>query len=158
MQLNPALAKQIATKANQVLKRDINIAELSGQLLAGSIAHQGFIPEALSVAQTGHPITGEFLDRQTKWWPFVYEDQTIAVFGLPVEGGPITQEAMTLLQGLAEVIVYQHFLLDKIQSAERVRADFIRHAREGGPRHARSDPNTDAIVAQQVGETTQRGI
>jgi carbohydrate diacid regulator len=33
-----------------------------------------------------------------------------------------------LLQGLAEVLVYQHFLLDKIQSAERVRADFIRHA------------------------------
>jgi carbohydrate diacid regulator len=31
------------------------------------------------------------------------------------------------MQGLAEVIVYQHFLLDKIQSAERVRADFIRH-------------------------------
>jgi len=31
-----------------------------------------------------------------------------------------------VLQGLAEVIVYQHFLLDKIQSAERVRADFLR--------------------------------
>jgi carbohydrate diacid regulator len=126
--LNSALARQIADKANQVLKRDILIAELSGQLLAGGSNLRGFVPDALSVAQTGHSITGDFSDRQTKWWPFIYEEQTIAVFGLPLDTGPITQEAMTLLQGLAEVIVYQHFLLDKIQSAERVRADFIRHA------------------------------
>lgn len=128
MLLNSALARQIAGKANQVLKRDILIADLSGQLLAGGSSRNTFVPEALSVAQTGHSISSEFEDRQTKWWPFVYEEQTIAVFGLPLDTGPITQEALTLLQGLAEVIVYQHFLLDKIQSAERVRADFIRHA------------------------------
>lgn len=128
MQLNTALAKQIADKANQVLKREIFISDLSGQLLAGSSRPRTFVAEALSAAQTGHAVTAEFDDHQTKWWPFVYEEQTIAVFGLPLDNGPITQEAMTLLQGLAEVIVYQHFLLDKIQSAERVRADFIKHA------------------------------
>jgi len=128
MQLNTALAKQIADKANQVLKRDIYIADLSGQLIVGNSSNQPFIAEALSVSQTGHPVSSDFDSRQTKWWPFVYEEQTIAVFGLPIDTGPITQEATTLLQGLAEVLVYQHFLLDKIQSAERVRADFIRHA------------------------------
>ncbi len=128
MQLNTTLAKQIATKANQVLKRNILIANLSGQLLAGGSTTRTFVPEALSAAQTGHALTADFEDHQTKWWPFVYEEQTIAIFGLPLDSGPITQEAMTLLQGLAEVIVYQHFLLDKIQSAERVRADFIKHA------------------------------
>jgi carbohydrate diacid regulator len=129
MLLNIALAKQIALKANQVLKRDILIADLSGQLLAGGgpKPHK-FVPEALQAAQTGRALTADFDDHQTKWWPFVYEEQTIAVFGLPIDNGPITQEAVTLLQGLAEVIVYQHFLLDKIQSAERVRADFIKHA------------------------------
>lgn len=126
MQLNFALARQIAEKARQVLKRDILIAGLSGQLLAGASTEQRSIPDALTVAQTGHPQTGEIEGRSIKWWPFVYEDQTIAVFGLPTEAGPITQEAITLLQGLAEVIVYQHFLLDKIQSAERVRADFLK--------------------------------
>lgn len=129
MQLNNALARQIADKANQVLKRHILVTDLSGQLMVGHGDHQAFIPEALQAAQTGHTVTAELGDRQTKWWPFVYDDQTIAVFGLPVgQSGPVTQEAITLLQGLAEVIVYQHFLLDKIQSAERVRADFIRHA------------------------------
>src|SRR5580704_5852741 len=128
MQLNTALAKQIADKANQVLKRDMFIADLTGQLTVGSLPSQAFIPEALSVSQTGHAVTSEYDGRQTKWWPFVYEEQTIAVFGLPVDTGPITQEATTLLQGLAEVLVYQHFLLDKIQSAERVRADFIHQA------------------------------
>jgi carbohydrate diacid regulator len=127
MQLNNSLAKQIADKANQVLKRNIFIADLSGQLIVGGASQKPFVTEALSVAQTGHQVQADFENHQTKWWPFVYEEQTIAVFGLAVDTGPITQEATTLLQGLAEVLVYQHFLLDKIQSAERVRADFIRH-------------------------------
>ena len=33
-----------------------------------------------------------------------------------------------LLQGLAEVIIYQHFLLDRVQSAEVVRAEFLKSA------------------------------
>ncbi len=129
MLLNSALAKQIVDKAHSILKRDIILCDLAGQLIASNNGQKRvFVPEALNVAQTGHALTGDFEERQTKWWPFVYEDQTIAVFGLPLDTGPITQEATTLLQGLAEVIVYQHFLLDKIQSAERVRADFIHHA------------------------------
>jgi carbohydrate diacid regulator len=127
MQLNTALARQIADKANQVLKRELLIADLSGKILAGTGGQPGLVSEALAAAQTGRPTTADFEDRQTKWWPFVYDERTIAVFGLPLDTGPITQEATTLLQGLAEVIVYQHFLLDKIQSAERVRADFIKH-------------------------------
>ena len=129
MQLNSALAKQIVDKAHAILKRDILLGDLAGQLLAANSGFERhFVPQILSVAQTGQPITTEFEGRSTKWWPFVYEEQTIAVFGLPLDTGPITQEAVTLLQGLSEVIVYQHFLLDKIQSAERVRADFIRQA------------------------------
>lgn len=126
MHLNSALSRQITDKANQVLKRDLIVTDLTGQILAGH-SHRSFVPEALSAAQTGRSAVAEFAGRQTKWWPFVYDERTVAVFGLPVDTGPITQEAITLLQGLAEVLVYQHFLLDKIQSAERVRADFIRH-------------------------------
>ncbi len=125
MQINSALARQISDKANQVLKRDLLVADLSGQILAG-IPSRSFVSEALSAAQTGRATSSDFNDRQTKWWPFVYDERTVAVFGLPLDTGTITQEAITLLQGLAEVIVYQHFLLDKIQSAERVRADFLR--------------------------------
>jgi carbohydrate diacid regulator len=129
MLLNVTLAKQIVDKAHAILKRDILLADLSGQLIATNTSFKRmFVPEALNAAQTGHAISAELDDRKTKWWPFIYEEQTIAVFGLPLDSGPITQEAMTLLQGLAEVLVYQHFLLDKIQSAERVRADFIREA------------------------------
>ncbi len=143
MLLNATLAKQIVDKAHSILKRDILLTDLAGQLLASNTGLQRvFVPEALSTAQTGHATTAEFHDRRTKWWPFVYEDQTIAVFGLPLDSGPITQEAMTLLQGLAEVIVYQHFLLDKIQSAERVRSDFIHEALTA------PSVNVDAIYRQ----------
>ncbi len=127
MQLNSALAKQITDKAHAILKRDILLCDLAGQLVAGPSNERGtqFVPEALGVAQTGHAITAAFDDRSTKWWPFEYEGKIIAVFGLPLEAGPITQEGSMLLEGLAEVLVYQHFLLDRIQSPERVRADFI---------------------------------
>lgn len=125
MQLNSALARQISDKAHQVLKRDLLVTDLSGQILAGSLS-RATVSQALAAAQTGRSTTSDFDGRQTKWWPFVYEERTIAVFGLPLDTGPITQEAITLLQGLAEVLVYQHFLLDKIQSAERVRAGFIK--------------------------------
>ena len=129
MLLNHALANQIVNKAHSILKRDIALADLSGQILASNNeVKRVFVAEALNVAQTGRPTTSDFEGVHSKWWPFVYEDRTIAVFGLPLDLGPITQEAMTLLEGLAEVIVYQHFLLDKIQSAERVRADFIKLA------------------------------
>ncbi len=126
MELNSALAKQVAEKSRAILKRDIVITDTSGQVLVGAQADSHrFVAEALGVAQTGHTITTNYLDRQTKWWPFVYEGQTAAVFGLPVDVEPITQEAINLLHGLAEVLLYQHFLFDKLQSSERIRADFL---------------------------------
>ncbi len=129
MRLNHTLAQQIVDKAHTILKRDILLADLAGQLIASNTPkHRAFVPEALSVAQTGRTVTSGFEGRETRWWPFLYDDVIIAVFGLPLEAGTLTQEATILLHGLAEVIVYQHFLLDKIQSAERVRADFINDA------------------------------
>ncbi len=126
MQLNTALAKQISDKAHAILKRDILLCDLAGQLMTAGPEHTNlFVPEALGVAQTGRATTADYSGHQTKWWPFEYEGKTLAVFGLPLEHGPITQEGTMLLQGLAEVLVYQHFLLDRIQSPERVRADFV---------------------------------
>jgi carbohydrate diacid regulator len=127
MHINRRLAEQIVAKAQAILKRDLLLADLGGLLLAGSEIPPGtFFTEALSVSQTGHSQTAEHEGKEIKWWPFVYEEQTVAIFGVYVEAGPITAEAMLLLQGLAEVIIYQHFLLDRVQSAEMVRADFIK--------------------------------
>jgi carbohydrate diacid regulator len=129
MQINHRLAAQIVTKAQTILKRDLLLTDLGGRLLAGSDIQVGtFIPEALSVSQTGRTETAEYDGREIKWWPFVYEDHTVAIFGVYTEAGPITGEAMMLLQGLAEVITYQNFLLDRVQSAEVVRAEFLKTA------------------------------
>lgn len=129
MQINHLLANQIVTRAQSILKRDLLLADVGGLLMAGSDVTPGtFIPEALSVSQTGHAQTADYAGRQIKWWPFVYDERTIAIFGVYLEAGPITPEAMMLLQGLAEVIVYQHFLLDRVQSAEVVRAEFLKSA------------------------------
>jgi len=129
MQIKRQLANQIVTKAQAILKRDLLMADLSGRILAGNDLPPGsFLAEALSVSQTGHSQVSVYEGREIKWWPFIYEDQTVAIFGVYLEAGPITGEAMMLLQGLAEVITYQTFLLDRVQSAEVVRAEFLKTA------------------------------
>ena len=129
MQVNRKLANQIVTKAQAILKRDLLMADLGGRILAGNDVPPGsFLAEVLSVSQTGLSQVSSNEGREIKWWPFIYEDQTVAIFGVYLEAGPITGEAMMLLQGLAEVITYQSFLLDRVQSAEVVRAEFLKTA------------------------------
>ena len=115
MQLNSALAHQIIDKAHAILKRDIMLADLSGQLLATSNGyHREFVPEALAVAQTGHSTSGHFCRPR---------HQMVAVRLRRRHRGRVWHSRSTpprslrrlspCIQGLAEVIVYQHFLLDK---------------------------------------------
>ena len=58
MLLNSALARQISDKANQVLKRDLLVTDLSGQILAGSLS-RAVVSEALAAAQTGRSTTSD---------------------------------------------------------------------------------------------------
>lgn len=126
MRLSTKLAKQIAARAHAILDREILLADTSGHVLAGHGGSPAFVAEALNTAQAGRQVTAEFEGKPITWTPFVYDGQTIAVFGLPLDTGPIAPEAIALLQGLAEVIVYQYFLIDRIQSLEIMRSDFIR--------------------------------
>lgn len=126
MQINTQLARQIIGKAHSILDRQIMIADMSGQILAGGSAVERFSAEALRSAQTGKQVTEEIHGTAIKWSPFVYEDHTVGVFGIVLDNGPITPEAIMLLQGLAEVIVYQHTLLDRLQSSEIMRAEFVK--------------------------------
>jgi carbohydrate diacid regulator len=126
MQINPDLAKQIRTKAKAILNREILVANVSGMMVAAPSRIGEFAAEALKAAQEGRLTTGQFDTTPISWVPFVYEHQTIGIFGIGTQGSQITPEAISLLQGLAEVIVHQYYLLDKVQSAEVVRADFIR--------------------------------
>jgi carbohydrate diacid regulator len=127
MQINRKLADQVVSKAQSILKREVLLADMGGLILGGGeIAPGTFVKEALAVSQTGQIQTTTYEDRPVKWWPFIYEERTIAIFGIFLESGPITPEATMLLQGLAEVIVYQYLLLDHVQSAEAVRGEFIK--------------------------------
>ena len=127
MQINRKLADQVVSKAQSILKREVLLADMGGLILGGGeVAPGTFVSEALAVSQTGHAQTTTYEDRPVKWWPFIYEERTIAIFGIFLETGPITPEATMLLQGLADVIVYQYLLLDHVQSAEAVRGEFVK--------------------------------
>jgi carbohydrate diacid regulator len=128
VKLSIRLSKQISSKAHAILDRQVLVADATGSVLAGHGSEPAFSAEALNCAQTGRQINADFEGMQIKWIPFVYDNETLGVFGISLETGPITPEAVSLIQGLAEVITYQYFLIDRIQSLEVMRADFIREA------------------------------
>jgi carbohydrate diacid regulator len=126
MHINRDLAEQIRAKAQSILDRNVMISDTNGQLLAGSSALR-FAPEGLRAAQEGRSLLSEVNGDRIYWCPFVYENQTAGVFGIVAEEGTITPEAISLLQGLAEVIVNQYLLIDRIHSSEVVKSNFIRN-------------------------------
>ena len=132
MYLNSALAHQIQDKAHAILGRQVVIASASGEILAG-FGHlaTGTVPEALRASQLGQSVISQSEDVVIKWSPFVYEHQTVGVFGIIIDDGPITPEALSLLVGLAEVIVHQFNVLDKLHSAAVVKAQFLLDALRG---------------------------
>lgn len=143
MQVSKELAKQIQTKARAILDREVLIAGTDGSVLAGSDGIGEFIPDALKACQEGRQVEGHLGTNSVVWVPFVYEYQTIGVFGvMTASGSQITPEAISLLQGLAEVIVHQYYLLDKVQSTETVRAQFL------GEFLTASSIDTEAIYRQ----------
>jgi carbohydrate diacid regulator len=125
MYINHELANQIMSKSSAILDRKIIVCDGNGVILAGG-REGSFIPEALRASQTGNQIVGMLNDRDVRWCPFVYDYQTTGVFGIIQEDLQITPEAINLLQGLAEVIVHQYVVLDKLHSTEVVKANFIK--------------------------------
>lgn len=125
MQLSRDLAQQIRDKAKAILNREVAVADTSGLILTGPTESGKFAPEALKASQDRRNTTGQMETYQVEWCPFVYEGQVMGVFGIILNDSPVAGEAISLLQGLAEVLVHQYFLIDKVQSTAVVRSNFI---------------------------------
>jgi sugar diacid utilization regulator len=132
MFINHELAEQIIAKSSAILERSIIVCDTNGVILAGPGRAGQFVPEALRASQTGSPLNGSLDDHDIRWCPFVYEYQTTGVFGIIQTDTPVTPEAVNLVQGLAEVIVHQYFVLDKLQSTDVVKANFIKQILQSG--------------------------
>ncbi|MFI5240759.1 MAG: helix-turn-helix domain-containing protein [Candidatus Saccharimonadia bacterium] len=127
MEITKELAQQVREKAKTILDREIIITNSSGIVLVGPTKQVGkFVAEALTACQEGTKNTGHLGPSQVEWLPFVYEQRVIGVFGIVLDEGMFASETFSLLQGLAEVIVHQFLLLDKMQSPEIGRAEFIK--------------------------------
>lgn len=125
MHINPELAEQIRAKAQTILGRRVIVAGTGGQILAGE-GVSGLSSEALQASQSGSDVIAATRGNGIHWSPFVYESETVGVLGILVDHGSVTAEAINLLQGLAEVIVHQYMLIDRIHSTEVVKSSFIR--------------------------------
>src|SRR5665213_2964950 len=104
MQITHDLAAQIHQKAKTILKREPYVANASGEVLSGPNKNVHFVAEALAAAQENQDRSGEVDSRKVIWCPFSYEGRVVGVFGVIIDELPITNEAIGLLRGLAEVI------------------------------------------------------
>jgi carbohydrate diacid regulator len=128
MQLSPEVAAEIAARARLVLNRKILVSDNQGSLIDVNIKglSSRVVVDALRACQEGRVVRSELDSLPIAWCPFVYENQTIGAFGITEEEVQVTPEAISLLQGLSEVITHQHFLLEHVQPSEKMQANFFK--------------------------------
>ncbi|HVE80777.1 MAG TPA: helix-turn-helix domain-containing protein [Candidatus Dormibacteraeota bacterium] len=127
MRIGQPLADQILERAKGILDRTVLVADAQGLVQASQDYTGQIMVDALRSCQEGKIVRSFLGESQIAWCPFVYDGQTVGAFGI-IEGneGPITPEAISLLQGLAEVITHQYFLMRHIQPSATVRAKFFK--------------------------------
>lgn len=129
MKLIPEVAQEIASRAQLVLNRSIAVTDSQGRMVGGKNDGSGrTIVDALRSCQEGRLVRSSLGDAPVAWCPFVYEGRTIGAFGVFEHESQTTPEAINLLQGLAEVIVHQHFLLERVQPTDKMKAEFLKQA------------------------------
>lgn len=126
MRINQELANQIRDKAQLVLHRKVLITDPNGQILAGNTSSPKSSADAMRASQAGDDVLASYGGASIHWAPLLYEGQTIGVLGILTDGGQITREALSLLRGLTEVLIYQYLLVDRISSDMVVKSDFLR--------------------------------
>jgi carbohydrate diacid regulator len=131
MKLTPDIATQVLSRARQLLDRRVVVTDDRGLVLADADWSGQIIVDALRAAQEGKVVRASLENHQIVWCPFVHDQQTAGVFGIIEEEIHVTPEAISLLQGLAEVITQQHFLLQHIQPTDTMRAGFMKEVLSG---------------------------
>ncbi len=125
MKLSTDIANEITNRAKLVLNRKVIVTDDHGSEVSGD---GRMIVDALRACQEGRVVRAAVDDTPVAWCPFVYESQTIGAFGIPEEDTQVTPEAISLLQGLAEVITHQYFLMEYVQPSEKMQAKFLKQA------------------------------
>lgn len=125
MKLTPNVANEITRRARLVLDRQVVVTDEQGRVTTGEQTGKVQV-DALRACQEGKVIRSSIDDTNVSWCPFVYEQQTIGVFGIIEDGAHVTPEAVSLLQGLAEVITHQYFLMEHVQPSATMQAKFFK--------------------------------
>ncbi len=125
MRLTPDLASQIIGRAKTILDREILVADPRGVIVSDGPNIGHISVDAVRAAQEGRTIRGAIEDNLIAWCPFVYEQQTLGSIGIVEREGQVTPEAISLMQGLTEVISNQYFLMEHVQPSEMMRSRFF---------------------------------
>lgn len=121
MRIDPDIAQKLVEKVDLVMGKEILIANENGFLLIGgekgdfSVTSYDAVRKGIKSAEEG---TGYV------WLPIYYEEKAIGAFGINAKN--ISEESLYLIQGMAEVLVHQEFLVKNLFSVTDIRTNFIK--------------------------------
>ncbi|MCL5093855.1 MAG: helix-turn-helix domain-containing protein [Patescibacteria group bacterium] len=113
-------AEEISDKIQMVLNKEISVANEKGFILSGE--RKGDL--SLTAYKTVKEDKG-ILDQEKNvfWQSISYNDSPIGSLG--IKNKNLQPETLNLMSGMAEVILYQNFLLKNLYSITDIRAQFL---------------------------------
>lgn len=121
MKIDLSIAEKLAEKVNLVTGKDIVVSNENGFILLGenkgefsSSAYKGISDKKRS----------DDTELGAVWAPILYEGTPLGAFG--IKDRRVSDDNLYLVQGMAEVLVYQEFLVNNLFSVTNIRTNFIK--------------------------------
>lgn len=124
MKVSQEISDQIFEKTKGILGKKIVVTDDKGIVLTGG-RHGDFSLYAYQ-AIIHKSVIEEKGDNFFTWSPLVYEDQIVGAYALAGTFAQITNDTLDLVQALAQVLIYQGLLMERVYSLDKARTTFLR--------------------------------
>ncbi|MDO8507268.1 MAG: helix-turn-helix domain-containing protein [bacterium] len=129
MRLTKEISEELLTKIERVIGRKAYLFDENGIAMDGAPAKIDLL--ALKVIQSTREITEKKEEKYFSCTPIVYEDKVIGAVCAGDDKKEDSLEFAGLAKGLAEVLLYEEFLVKNIHVANDLRSDFIKEILTG---------------------------
>lgn len=125
MNLDPKIALDIAQKTNTILGSKIFILNTSGEILFGETNLSNFKDYVSRIVDKKITIEAKEKNKKIIFAPIFYNKKVIGVFGLGNYVQKKDRNDVSLIQSLAEVLIYEKGIIDDLYSTTKTINEFI---------------------------------
>ena len=121
MRLDQDISADLQEKIKLVLGKSVYISNESGFIVSEDNKGE-FFPSAFRSIKEGSSYSDELSG--VTWNPIYYDEKAIGAVGVETKG--VSKESMSLIQGMAEVLVYQEYIVKNLFSVTNIRTSFVK--------------------------------